>query len=148
MPISLKLQEISCCRHQKSTQEVEKPPYAKFQNCCRYCRMLQDVARWNIFSKMKYENRETTTIEIGVVDYPQKWDKKAISRNFMQCCRRPGSCNCCRNPLHSHHRQACRHNIHQSSITTPVHCAVSRELSAGVHGHIQSASSGGGAARR
>ena len=46
------------------------------------------------------------------------------------------------------HRQACRHSIHQSSITTPVHCAVIRELSAGIHGHIQSASSGGGAARR
>ena len=51
MPISLKLQEIACCRHQKSTQEVEKPPYAKFQNCCRCCRMLQDVARWNISRK-------------------------------------------------------------------------------------------------
>ena len=48
----------------------------------------------------------------------------------------------------SRHRQACWHSIHQSSITTPVHCAVSRELSAVVHGHIQSASSGGGAARR
>ena len=51
MPISLKLQEIAGYRHQKSTQEVEKPPYAKFQNCCRCCRMLQDVARWNISRK-------------------------------------------------------------------------------------------------
>ena len=37
---------------------------------------------------------------------------------------------------------------HRSLVTTSVHCAVSRELSAGVHGHIQSASIGGGAARR
>ena len=57
--------------------------------------------------------------------------------------RKPGGSRYC-----SRHRQACRHSIHQSSITTPVHCAVSRDLSAGVHGHIQSASSGGGAARR
>ena len=37
--------------------------------------MLQNVARCckvEYLSKMKYENRETTTIEIGVVDYPKR----------------------------------------------------------------------------
>ena len=64
--------------------------------------MLQNVLRCckvEYLSKLKAENRETTTIEIGVVDYPQN-DKKAFFWNSMQCCRRPGSCNCCRNPLH------------------------------------------------
>ena len=48
MPISLKLQEIACCHRQKSTQGVE---YARFQNCCRCGKMLQDVARLNILRK-------------------------------------------------------------------------------------------------
>ena len=30
--------------HRESTQRIEKPPNAKFQECCRYCKMLQDVA--------------------------------------------------------------------------------------------------------
>ena len=50
MTISPKLQEIARHHHRKSTQEVEKPPCAKFQNCCRCCRVLQDVARLNNFS--------------------------------------------------------------------------------------------------
>ena len=64
--------------------------------------MLQIVARCckvEYLSKLNLENRETTTIEIVVVDCPRK-GKSYIFRNFMQCCRRPGSCNCCRNPLH------------------------------------------------
>ena len=30
--------------HRESTQRIEKPPNTKFQECCRYCMMLQDVA--------------------------------------------------------------------------------------------------------
>ena len=89
---------------------------------------------------------------IVVVCILEKASRKqsAISFGTSVTAFEPGPCRRC-----AGHRQksrqmtsACWHSIHQSSITTPVHCAVSRELSAVVHGHIQSASSGGGAARR
>ena len=39
-----KLQEMARGSHRESTQQVEKPPIANFRECCRYCKMLQDVA--------------------------------------------------------------------------------------------------------
>ena len=39
-----KLQEMVRGSHRESTQQVEKPPIANFRECCRYCKMLQDVA--------------------------------------------------------------------------------------------------------
>ena len=35
--------------HRDSTQRIEKPPNAKFQEFCRYCKMLQDVTMLNNF---------------------------------------------------------------------------------------------------
>ena len=82
--------------------------------------MLQIVARCckvEYLSKLKSENRETTTIELSVVDCPQKRGKGHFFRNFMQCCRRPGSCNCCRNPLHNHIPMKCIHIYWIARIT-------------------------------
>ena len=42
-----KLQEMARGSHRESTQQVEKTPIANFRECCRYCRMLQDVATLN-----------------------------------------------------------------------------------------------------
>ena len=84
---------------------------------------------------------------------PQKREK-VIFQNFMQCCRHPGSCNCCRNPLQElegirlkNEIVPCRHNFDPwgSSLTwhmchTRVHLPCKFGVSATVPSKIVSSS--------
>ena len=93
-----KLPGIARRHHRKSIQEIGKPPYAKFRNCCRCCKDVARCCKVEYLSKLKSENRETTTIEISVIDYPQN-DKKAFFKIFMQCCRHPRFLQLLQNPV-------------------------------------------------
>ena len=97
-PIGRKLPGIARRHHRKSIQEIGKPPYAKFRNCCRCCKAVARCCKVEYLSKLKSENRETTTIEISVVDYPQN-DEKAFFEIFMQCCRHPRFLQLLKNPV-------------------------------------------------
>ena len=98
MTISLKLQGIARLPLSEINSGGRETPTCKIS---KLLQMLQNVVRCckvGYLPQMKPENRETGTIELGVVDYPQNGEK-VIFRNFMQCCRHPRFLQLLQNPV-------------------------------------------------